>query len=134
MVQPVPKLGVSACVWHGSQVLIVQRANPPFAGLWSLPGGHAETGESLLAAANRELLEETGVKADLKQLSGVYNLILPDGNYMIACYTGRWKSGKALASGDVLVVRWGLPSELDDLSFTPNAREAIARAKLLLKL
>ncbi len=133
MPQP-PKLGVSACVWHAKRVLIVQRANAPFAGLWSLPGGHVEAGETLLTAAHRELLEETGVKADLKQLSGVYNLDLGDGTYMIACYTGRWKSGKAVASDDVLALRWALPEELENLDFTPNTRDAIVRAKVLLKL
>jgi ADP-ribose pyrophosphatase YjhB (NUDIX family) len=133
MEQP-PKLGVSACVWHTQRVLVIQRANPPFAGLWSLPGGHVEAGETLLAAAHRELLEETGIKANLKKLLGVYNLTYRDGTYMIACYTGRWKSGKALASGDVMAIRWALPMELDSLSFTPNARDAIERAKLLLKL
>ncbi len=93
-----------------------------------------EPGETLLAAAHRELLEETGIKADLKKLSGVYNLALPDGTYLIACYTGRWKSGKAMASDDVMALRWALPSELEDLTFTPNVRDAIERAKLLLKL
>ena len=129
-----PKLGVSACVWHTQKVLIIQRANPPFAGLWSLPGGRVEAGETVVDAAHRELFEETGIKADLKKLLGVYNLTYRDGTYMIACYMGRWKSGKALASGDVMATRWALPTELDALSFTPNARDAIDRAKLLLKL
>ncbi|MBC8037622.1 MAG: NUDIX domain-containing protein [Rhizobiales bacterium] len=115
-------------------MLIIQRANPPFARMWSLPGGHVDAGETLLAAAHRELLEETGVKARLKQLAGMYTLAHPDGAYMIACYTGRWKSGKAMASGDALSILWALPAELDGLAFTPNVRDAIERARLLLKL
>lgn len=134
MAQQSPKLGASACVWRSSRVLIVQRANPPFAGMWSLPGGRMEAGETLLQTANRELLEETGVKADLKQLSGVYNLSLEDGSYMIACYTGRWKSGNAVASDDVLTLRWVLTEELEGLDFTPNTRDAITRSKILLRL
>lgn len=134
MAQQPPKLGASACVWRSSRVLIVQRANPPFAGMWSLPGGRMEAGETLLQTANRELLEETGVKADLKQLSGVYNLSLEDGSYMIACYTGRWKSGNAVASDDVLTLRWVLTEELEGLDFTPNTRDAITRSKILLRL
>jgi len=134
MAQQSPKLGASACVWRSKRVLIVQRANPPFAGMWSLPGGRMEAGETLLQTANRELLEETGIKADLNQLSGVYNLNLEDGSYMIACYTGRWKSGNAVASDDVLTLRWALTEDLEGLDVTPNTSEAIIRAKVLLRL
>ncbi|XQZ55867.1 NUDIX domain-containing protein [Paracoccus yeei] len=48
---------------HGPRVLLVQRRNPPDAGLWGFPGGHVEPGETALAAAARELHEETGLTA-----------------------------------------------------------------------
>ncbi len=131
--QQFPKLGASACVWKDGKVLLVQRAKPPL-GLWSLPGGHVEFGETAQTAAARELLEESGVTADLTVFAGLYEIIRekPAFHYAIACYGGVWKSGEARASSDALEARWLAPAELDSLDLAPNVREAIARAQGLL--
>ena len=133
--QQLPRLGASACVWKDGKVLLVQRAKPPL-GLWSLPGGHVEFGETAVAAAQRELLEESGVTADLTTFVGLYEIIRekPLFHYAIACYGGMWRSGAAQASSDALDARWMAPGELDLLDFAPNVREAIVRAQALLGL
>ena len=133
--QQIPRLGASACVWKDGKVLLVQRAKPP-AGLWSLPGGHVEFGETALAAAGRELLEESGVMADLTEFVGLYEIIVeePPYHYAIACYCGFWRSGVARASSDALTAAWVSPAELQGIDFAPNVHEAIARAQMLLKL
>ena len=93
--QQFPRLGASACVWKEGKVLLVQRAKRPH-GLWSLPGGQVEWGETALAAAERELLEETGITADLTAFIGLYEIIRQDPpfHYAIACYAGFGRRAK----------------------------------------
>ena len=59
-------MGASIAVFKGDTVLLVQRGRAPFRGLWSLPGGSIEPGESAREAALRELKEETGITAEIE--------------------------------------------------------------------
>ncbi len=45
------------------EILLIERLDPPFAGMWALPGGFMEMEETLEEAARRELLEETSIRA-----------------------------------------------------------------------
>ena len=62
---PRPALTVDGVIFGldpaGLKVLLIQRDRPPFEGRWALPGGFVEMGETLDAAARRELAEETGL-------------------------------------------------------------------------
>jgi len=74
---PRPAVTVDVAVFRGEagarEVLLVKRGGEPFAGMWALPGGFVEEGETLASAARRELLEETGLDpaGDLDQV-GAY--------------------------------------------------------------
>jgi 8-oxo-dGTP diphosphatase len=54
-------------------VLLIRRKNPPFQGLFALPGGFVAVGETTEAAALRELKEETGIEGSSPRLIGVYS-------------------------------------------------------------
>ena len=51
-----PRPAVGAVVFKGDAVLLVQRGNPPSRGMWAIPGGRVHLGETLQAAAEREIL------------------------------------------------------------------------------
>lgn len=126
---PRPVLGASACVWRGEEVLIAKRGKPPF--IWSLPGGHVERGETLIAAAARELLEETGVVAELSHFIEMAEIIREDTHYVIACFTGHWVSGPGVAATDVDAVAWVKPDGLAAYGLTPGTQSVIAKARKL---
>ena len=131
-----PRLGVSACVWRNGKMLIAKRSKPPFKGVWSLPGGHVEVGEGLRDAARRELLEETGVEADLVTIIDVVEAIRRDGDevaahYAIVCFGGWWLAGDARAGDDAEAVRWADFEELAHLPMTPGTLLLIAAARRL---
>lgn len=134
-----PRLGASACVWRDGRVLIVQRGKPPLVGIWSLPGGAVEPGETAMAAAARELAEETGVTAGLTKLVDLVDIIRhgADGSiafhYAVACYTGHWVSGEPFAASDAMNARFADVSELDALTMTDGTPTIIRRAWALLR-
>ena len=69
--QTTPKIAVNAFVFNGQgQVLLAKRTDN---GLWCVPGGHVDLGETLAQACTRELFEETGLKAEVVKLIGIYS-------------------------------------------------------------
>jgi 8-oxo-dGTP diphosphatase len=135
---PIPRIGVSACVWRHGKVLLVERGKEPWKGRWSLPGGSLEFGETVREAAHRELAEETGVEADLVRLVDVDDAIMRDAagapvaHYSIVCFTGHWRKGEAHAQDDVTRVQWAEIGDLDRLEMTPGTPAYIRQAWRLL--
>ena len=135
-----PRAAASAAVLRDSMVLLAQRARPPLAGIWSLPGGHIEPGEKALEAAHRELHEETGIRADLKGVADVKDVILhhDDGSlrahYVITAFYGVWLSGTAHPQSDAQDVEWTKLEALGGRPLTEGTQEIIMRAAKLLDI
>ncbi len=69
--QVTPKIAVNALVFNEKgEVLLAKRTDN---GLWCIPGGHVDLGETLSQACARELLEETGLNGEVTRLVGVYS-------------------------------------------------------------
>lgn len=73
---PIPGVGAIVVSSHG--VLLARRDKDPGEGLWSIPGGGVELGETQEEAIVREVFEETGVKCKVLELINTADLITPD--------------------------------------------------------
>lgn len=112
MQRPFPRLAAIAVILRGDEVLLARRGNQPDAGLWGFPGGHVEPGETALAAAAREVLEETGICAEpVEYLTNVDVLRHgADGtvsaHYLLAAVLCDYVSGTPCAADDVQDAAW----------------------------
>jgi 8-oxo-dGTP diphosphatase len=68
-----PGLAVDGVILLGEAIVLVKRRNQPYAGMWALPGGFVEYGETVEDAVKREILEETGLKVEIEKLAGIYS-------------------------------------------------------------
>jgi 8-oxo-dGTP diphosphatase len=129
-----PKCAASIAVFKGNAVLLVERAQPPRAGLWSLPGGHIEPGEPAATAALRELAEETGVVAELVGLVDTLDVITRDdtgtltAHFLLAVFCGTWVSGQAIAASDIRAAKFVALDRLAEHQLTPGAEQIIMSA------
>jgi 8-oxo-dGTP diphosphatase len=133
-----PVLGVGGIVLAGDQVLLVKRGTEPSKGLWSLPGGAVEVGESLEEACAREILEETGIQARVGLLVEVFERILRDAqgrveyHYVLHDYLCDAPAQDPRAGDDADDARWVPLKALKQVRLTPDTLRVIHRAAGLL--
>jgi ADP-ribose pyrophosphatase YjhB (NUDIX family) len=112
-------------VFKDRKVVPLKRGRPPFAGLWSLPGGKTEGEEAPREAARRELMEETGIEADVE---GVVDTIKVDGEdtaYRLTVFYGRPIGGTLTAGGDSLAAEWVHLDDVEALPMTEGTADLI---------
>lgn len=103
------------------RVLLVLRANEPSRGVWSVPGGRIEAGESARDAAAREVREETGLDVEVGELLLTAEL----GPYVVADYAAVVTGGTLVAGDDALDARWFSAAELAALPMSPGLLDAL---------
>lgn len=123
-----PVVAVAAIVFDDQgRVLLIERARPPGVGLWSVPGGKLEPGETLRAAVAREVLEETGLEVEVGELVEVIERMGDGWHYVILDYLARVTGGALRAGDDVSDARW--VSDLATLPLTDGLEAVVDKAR-----
>lgn len=105
-------VGVIAVVRRNGHLLLAQRSRGSYLGKWGFPGGHVERGETVVDAGMRELMEETGVRAEPRGVLTHLDVIGrgDDGavsfHYVLLVVLADWTSGEGVAADDAAAVRW----------------------------
>ncbi|MGW1468453.1 NUDIX domain-containing protein [Streptomyces sp. NPDC002308] len=122
------------CIREDGHVLLIERGWDPHKGLLALPGGHVDIGETAVAAAARECLEETGVSVHMEDLTmvGVFDAPGrdPRGRYVTIAYTVTVPAYTVARAGDDAgAIQWVLLNNLPHLAFDHNEIVAVARGQ-----
>jgi len=116
-----PRVAVGAVVFKDERVLLVRRGQAPAENQWAIPGGSVKLGETLQEAAEREILEETGVHVRAAKPIYTFDVIERDGegkvrfHYVIVDLAAYYVAGDPCAGDDAIEARWVSAEEIRGL-------------------
>jgi ADP-ribose pyrophosphatase len=121
-----PRAAVGGVVIRDDNVLLVRRDKPPSKGEWAIPGGSVKLGESLQAAVEREICEETNIIVRATETVHVFDDIRKDEagrirfHYVIVDFMADFIEGEPVPDDDVSAARWVSRHEIDSLQINSN--------------
>lgn len=116
-----PRVAVGAVVFKDECVLLVRRGQPPAEDLWAIPGGSVEIGETLQEAAEREILEETGIQIRAAKPIYTFDVIDRDEagkirfHYVIVDLAADYVMGEPSPGDDAIGAHWVSAQEINGL-------------------
>jgi 8-oxo-dGTP diphosphatase len=109
------------------RVLLIQRARKPWLGMWSLPGGRLEPGETAEQAAEREIMEEVGLRTFA--LRPLRRMFLGDGQFVLQVFATEAFEGEiVVAEDEISAHRWVRLDDIGMMHTTPDLQEVVAGA------
>lgn len=132
MIEPLrPRIGCGAAILDDQgRLLLVKRVKPPEAAHWGVPGGKLDWGEAARTCAEREILEELGVRIVAGPVLAVTDMIADDYHWVAITYRTERFEGEPVIQEDHALSEWGwfalnaLPSPL-----TASTADAITALK-----
>lgn len=107
------------------RILLVQRSKDPGRGLWAVPGGKVERGESLRDAARREVAEETGLNVDVGEVIWVGEVIDDSNHIVLIDFAGELVGGELTPADDAADARWVPLDEASTFPLTPTMYDLV---------
>ena len=129
-----PMIGVHTLIVKDGCILLVKRGKEPGKGMWGIPGGRLELGETYSEAAKRELLEECDIEIEIECLLDVMDYILRDEqgrveyHFVLLYLLARYLNGVVKAESDAEEAKWVSFEKITELETHPHLKALLKKA------